>query len=93
MLYNLPADTTRLPKDVGALPPGTQQGLNDWKRSGWSGPCPPMGRHRYVFTLYALDSELGNLGQPTRNELEKVMGQHVLGRAVLMGTFQKRAAA
>ncbi len=87
VLYNLPPDSTGLPEGVTALPPGTLEGLNDWKRTGWGGPCPPVGRHRYFFRLYALDTELPDLGTPTRAQLLEAMKGHVLGEAVLMGTY------
>lgn len=92
VLYNLPAELLRLPKGVDTLPTGTLQGINDWKRTGWSGPCPPVGEHRYVFTLYALDTMLEDLSRPTRNQLERVVGPHLVGRAMLLGMYQKRAS-
>ena len=87
VLYNLPAGSTGLPEAVSALPPGTKEGINDWKRTGYGGPCPPVGRHRYFFKLYALDTVLSDLGEPTKAELLKAMEGHVLGEAVLMGTY------
>lgn len=92
VLYDIPADVRELPEDADrrGLPPGTRRGLNDWRRPDWGGPCPPIGRHRYVFRLCALDSELGDLGTPTRAQLERAMQGHVLGEAVLMGTYQKK---
>ena len=68
-----------------ALPTGTRQGMNDWKRTGYGGPCPPIGRHRYFHKLYALDTELGDLGRPDKAALEAAMRGHVLfdGRNVL----------
>lgn len=91
VLYNLPHDSTGLAEDVksAALPPGTREGLNDWKRPGYGGPCPPIGRHRYFFKLYALDAELPDLGQLTKANLEKAMEGHVLTQATLMGTYQR----
>ena len=71
------------------LPPGTREGINDWKRTGYGGPCPPIGRHRYFFKLYALDAMLPDLGQPTKAQLEQAMKGHVLAEAQLMGTYQK----
>ncbi|MFB3100218.1 MAG: YbhB/YbcL family Raf kinase inhibitor-like protein, partial [Gammaproteobacteria bacterium] len=64
------------------------QGLNDWKRPGYGGPCPPTGRHRYFHKLYALDSLLPDLGQPTKAEVEAAMQGHVIEKVVLMGTYQ-----
>ena len=91
VLYNLPPTIEGLPEGVAAsaLPPGTREGRNDWKRTGYGGPCPPIGRHRYFHKLYALDVVLPDLGPVTKAELEKAMQGHVLGEAVLMGTYQK----
>jgi hypothetical protein len=91
VLYDLPPDATGLPEAVGAgdLPPGTRQGRNDWKRTGYGGPCPPVGRHRYFHKLYALDAKLGDLGEPTKAELEAAMEGKVLARAELVGTYEK----
>jgi Raf kinase inhibitor-like YbhB/YbcL family protein len=91
VLYEVPPSATGLPEGVrDQLPPGTREGLNDWKRPGWGGPCPPIGRHRYFFRLYALDAALGDLGAPTRAKLDHAMRGHVLGQATAMGTYQKR---
>jgi len=91
VLYNLPADSRGLPEAVepAALPAGTQMGKNDWKRTGYGGPCPPIGRHRYYFKLFALDSVLAGLKNPTKAELEKSMQGHVLEKAEVMGVYQK----
>ncbi|HET9449514.1 MAG TPA: YbhB/YbcL family Raf kinase inhibitor-like protein [Aggregicoccus sp.] len=94
VLYNLPPSAHALPAGVASaqLPAGTREGLNDWKRTGYGGPCPPIGRHRYFHTLYALDCELpaAGLGTPTRAQLEAAMEGHVLGRAQRIGTYQKQ---
>lgn len=71
---------------------GTLAGLNDWKKVGYGGPCPPIGRHRYLFKLYALDCMLGDLEHPTKAKLERAMDGHVLARAELVGTFKKDLA-
>ena len=89
VLYDLPAAAAELPEAVKKLPAGTREGKNDWKRTGWGGPCPPVGRHRYFFKLYALDVELPDLGEPTKKELEEAMEGHIIARAELMGTYQK----
>jgi Raf kinase inhibitor-like YbhB/YbcL family protein len=86
--YNVPATTNGL-AEGGQLPPGGRQGLNDWKRAGYSGPCPPIGRHRYFFKLYALDIELPDLGPLTKTALERAMDGHVLAGAELVGTYHK----
>jgi hypothetical protein len=89
ILYNLPATSTGLPEGVKTLPAGTKEGLNDWKRTGYGGPCPPIGRHRYFHKLYALDIMLPDLRQPTKAALETAMKGHIIGQAQLVGTYQK----
>ena len=91
VLYNLPPETTHLDAGIApsALPSGTLQGRNDWKRTGYGGPCPPIGRHRYFHRLYALDARLPDLKQPTKDQLLKAMQGHVLAQAELVGTYQK----
>jgi Raf kinase inhibitor-like YbhB/YbcL family protein len=92
LLYNLPPAAAGLPEDIApaALPAGTHEGINDWKRTGYGGPCPPIGRHRYFHKLYALDTLLPDLVRPTKNQLEKAMQGHVLTQAELIGTYQKK---
>ncbi|WP_457668982.1 YbhB/YbcL family Raf kinase inhibitor-like protein [Thiolapillus sp.] len=87
LLYNLPAMATGLPEAVTTLPAGTLEGINDWQRTGYGGPCPPIGRHRYFFKLYALDTVLPDLGEPTKDRLLEAMQGHVIEEAVLMGTY------
>lgn len=91
VLYNIPVDSKGLAEDVNPddLPQGTLQGLNDWQRTGYGGPCPPIGRHRYFHKLYALDSLLPDLNMPTKAALEQAMQGHVIGQAELIGTYQK----
>ncbi|MCI4566599.1 YbhB/YbcL family Raf kinase inhibitor-like protein [Lysobacter sp. CFH 32150] len=91
VLYNLPAGTDGLPAGVDAaqLPAGTREGINDWKRTGYGGPCPPIGRHRYFHKLYALDIVLADLGQPDKGQLLKAIEGHVLAQAELIGTYQR----
>jgi len=89
LLYNLPVSSTGLPEAVQSLPAGTLQGRNDWKRTGYGGPCPPIGRHRYFHKLYALDVALPDLKEPTKAALEQAMHGHVLAEAQLIGTYQK----
>ena len=92
VLYNLPATAAALPEGVkpAALPAGTREGRNDWKRTGYGGPCPPIGRHRYFHKLYALDAVLADLGTLGKAELERAIKGHVLARAELVGTYQKK---
>ena len=89
VLYNLPAVCTGLPKAVTDLPPGTLEGLNDWQRTGYGGPCPPIGRHRYFHKLYALDTVLPDLGTPDKKKLLQAMEGHILAEAQCVGTYQK----
>lgn len=91
VLYNISPDASGLPEGVGSqdLPGGTKEGLNDWKRTGYGGPCPPIGRHRYFHKLYALDIVLPDLGKPTKKKLEKAMEEHILSKAELIGTYQR----
>ncbi len=91
ILYNIPPSTTSLPPGVSRadLPPGTREGLNDWKRTGYGGPCPPIGRHRYFHKLYALDVQLPDLGTPTKAALEEAMADHILASAELVGTYER----
>jgi Raf kinase inhibitor-like YbhB/YbcL family protein len=89
VLYNIPATAAGLEAAVSALPPGTREGLNDWRRAGYGGPCPPIGRHRYFHKLYALDVVLPELGQVTKDRLLGAMKGHVIAEATLIGTYQK----
>jgi Raf kinase inhibitor-like YbhB/YbcL family protein len=87
---DIPPGAAGLAGEGQPLPAGAREGLNDWKRIGYGGPCPPIGRHRYFFKLYALDVTLPGLGQPTKPELEQSMKGHVIAEAQLMGTYQKQ---
>jgi len=93
LLYNLPPSVPGLPEAVQALPPGALEGLNDWKRTGYGGPCPPIGRHRYFHKLYALDTVFPDLDRPNKSRLEQAIAGHVLAMAELVGTYQKRSRA
>ena len=92
LLYDMPPSATGLPEGVAtaALPAGTREGVNDWGRTGYGGPCPPIGRHRYFHKLYALDTALGDLTRPGRKDLVKALEGHVLASAELVGTYQKQ---
>ena len=74
---------------AGELPKGALQGLNDWNRPIYNGPCPPTSRHRYFHKLYALDVVLPDLKGPTKNQLLAAMKGHVLAEAQLVGTYEK----
>jgi Raf kinase inhibitor-like YbhB/YbcL family protein len=89
VLYNLPADGAGLAEAVDALPAGTLEGVNDWKVTGYGGPCPPIGRHRYFHKLYALDVVLPDLREPDKKALEEAMRGHVLAEAQVIGTYRK----
>jgi Raf kinase inhibitor-like YbhB/YbcL family protein len=91
VVYNLPPQATSLGESSSrkSLPQGAKEGLNDWKKLGYGGPCPPIGRHRYFFKLYALDIALPDLGRPSKADLLKAMQGHVMGSAELVGTYEK----
>jgi Raf kinase inhibitor-like YbhB/YbcL family protein len=91
VLYNLPPESLGLAKAIKPtdLPSGTGEGINDWNRTGYGGPCPPIGRHRYFHKLYALDTLLTGLDKPTKAEVERAMEGHIIDQTVLMGTYIK----
>lgn len=91
VLYDIPPNAIGLVENAsrGNLPPGTATGINDGKRAEWGGPCPPIGRHRYFFKLYALDTTLADLRSARKSDVEAAMKGHILGQAELMGTYQK----
>jgi Raf kinase inhibitor-like YbhB/YbcL family protein len=89
--YNLPATATALRENASktVLPKAAALGKNDWGKAEYGGPCPPIGRHRYFFKLYALDTELTGLSSPTKADLERAMKGHILDSGELVGTYQK----
>lgn len=91
LLYNLPPDSTGLSEGVREpdLPAGTRQGVNSWGCTGYGGPCPPIGRHRYFHILYALDVVLPDLGEPNKNHLLSAMEEHILAHTEIVGTYEK----
>lgn len=91
VVYNVPAEITSLAAGASlkSLPPGSEEGLNDWKQTGYGGPCPPIGRHRYFHKLYALDSTLKGVGGPTKANILAAMEGHVITETVLYGTYEK----
>ena len=91
VVYNIPAGAHDIPENAAnsGLPAGAKQGLNDWKRAGYGGPCPPIGRHRYFHKLYALDTVLPDVGRPTKAQLLDAIKGHVIAEAQLVGTYQK----
>lgn len=90
VVYNIPPDIKNLPENVSraGLAPGIALGMNDFKKTGYGGPCPPVGRHRYFHKLYALDTTL-NLEEAAKADVEDAMEGHVLARTELIGTYQK----
>jgi hypothetical protein len=90
VVYNLPPTLDGLPGGIkgGALPHSAQVGVNDWHRADWGGPCPPKGRHRYFFKLYALDTLLPDMGLASKEALLQAMRGHVLAEASLMGGYR-----
>lgn len=91
VLYNLPPTFTSLSEGVAIrdLPAGTRHGVNGWHRTGYEGPCPPVGRHRYVHRLFALNTLMPDLQQPTKKVLERFMQGHVLAKTQLIGYYQR----
>lgn len=89
VVYNIPPNAAPLAEATKQLPGGAIEGLNDWKRTGYGGPCPPVGRHRYFHKLYALDTVLPNLGPVSKDKLEAAMKPHIIAHAELVGTYQK----
>jgi Raf kinase inhibitor-like YbhB/YbcL family protein len=89
VVYNLPPDTKGFEEGIESMPAGTGGGISDFKRTRYGGPCPPVGRHRYFFKLYALDTRLEGLDQPTKDEVLKAMEGHVLAEAQIVGTYEK----
>ena len=93
VIYNIPAQSRAfaegVPKDA-ELKDGTRQGLNDFSRTGYGGPCPPPGGpHRYYFKLYALDISLSLPPRATKADVEKAMKGHILAQAQLMGRYKR----
>lgn len=92
VLYDMPPDASGIQKGASQLPKGTREGRNDWHRVGYRGPCQPSGRHRYRFQLYALDTRLHELAQPTHAALQEAMRGHVIAVTALVGTYALRDA-
>jgi Raf kinase inhibitor-like YbhB/YbcL family protein len=91
VLHDIPPDAPGLVEGVrdADLPLGTRASRTDYRKTAWGGPCPPVGRHRYFFKLYALDAALGPLADPTKTGLLSAMEGHVLEEAQLVGTYEK----
>jgi Raf kinase inhibitor-like YbhB/YbcL family protein len=93
VLYNLPPDKTELPESFPedeTLEDGTRQGITDFGKTGYGGPCPPSGTHRYYFKIYALDCMIDTAGILDKNTLLEKMDGHILARGELMGKYKRR---
>jgi hypothetical protein len=93
VVFNIPPDSTGLEENTpphAHLPDGSIQGITDFRRPGYGGPCPPSGTHRYFFRVYALDTMLDLKDSATKADLLKAMKGHILGKGELMGTFAAR---
>ena len=91
VLYNIPVGSNGMPEDASTamLPRGAEQGQNDWKKIGYGGACPPVGRHCYFNKLYALDTVLSGMHKPTKSQIEAAMKGHIIEAAELVGTYEK----
>jgi len=93
VLFNLPADTTQLAENIPAvdtLPNGAKQGVSDFRRVGYGGPCPPSGTHRYFFKIYAVDAKFDIPGRADKAALLKAMTEHILGQGQLIGKYKRK---
>ena len=92
VIYNIPSSVSELTENIPKnkkLDNGTEQGLNDFRKTGYDGPCPPGGIHRYYFKLYALDILLDKNAELTKKELLKAIEGHILSEARLMGKYKR----
>ena len=92
VLFNLPADIIEFRENVPSekeLESGAKQGMNDFRKIGYGGPCPPGGTHRYFFKLYALDTEINLEAGATKPELLKAMEDHILAEGQLIGRYER----
>jgi len=93
VLFNLPADARELPENVPTdetLPNGAKQGTTDFGRTGYGGPCPPSGTHRYFFKIYALDTMLDLPAGTRKSDLVKAMKDHIIGQGQLIGKYKRQ---
>ncbi|MES2300190.1 MAG: YbhB/YbcL family Raf kinase inhibitor-like protein [Pseudomonadota bacterium] len=92
LLFNIPPTSLGLPPAIRKpdFAPQMREGVNDWHRVGYGGPCPPVGRHRYVHKLYALDQMLPLIERASRAQLEEAMRGHILEQAELIGLYQRK---
>ncbi len=87
VVFNIPPDTTKI--EEGVEPPGTP-GTNSWRRTGYGGPAPPSGTHRYFFRVYALDTVLDLSEGANKRQVEHAMEGHILAMGELMGTYSRK---
>lgn len=93
VVWNIPPTMTELKENVAKSPNGpngSKQGVTDFKRNGYGGPCPPGGTHRYYFKLYALNTTVSLPESATKKDLEAAMGSHIVGQAQIMATYKRR---
>lgn len=88
VVYNIPANATEI--DANKLPAGTKQGMTDFGKIGWGGPCPPNGTHRYFFKVYALDEKTNLAGGLTKSQLESAIRKNVIEKAELVGLYKRQ---
>ena len=89
VVYNIPPHISGLQENIKALPLGALAGINDWQSNNYGGPCPPIGRHRYFFKLYALSEKLPNLPEMTWKRVESEMKDIIIEETSMIGTYQK----
>lgn len=94
VMYDIPASVYQLEEGISdseTLSNGAKQGITDFGRPGYGGPCPPPGKpHRYYFKLYALDTQLNLPPRQTKTSLLQAMEGHVLAKAEIMGRYQRK---
>jgi Raf kinase inhibitor-like YbhB/YbcL family protein len=93
VLFNLPGETKELEENIPpdeTLPNGARQGISDFGRIGYGGPCPPSGTHRYFFKIYALDTGLNLIAGPNKGQLLKAMEGHILAQGQLLGKYKRQ---
>jgi Raf kinase inhibitor-like YbhB/YbcL family protein len=93
LMWNIPAKRQELQENIpkiSELPDGVRQGTNSNGQTGYTGPCPPSGTHRYYFRLYALDAKLDLAGDVSKENLLDAMNGHVIAEGSIMGTYQRK---
>ena len=88
VLWNIPPATKEIKE--GSIPQGALQGMNDFRKQNYGGPCPPSGTHRYFFKLYALDTLLNLSPRSAKADLEKAMKGHILSQGEIIGLYKRR---